>query len=347
MIHGGDIQSFYEEFKRKPLDFSANISPLGIPKKVEEILIQEIKSVEEYPDPLCRILRSKLSEQYAFPTDFFLCGNGAADLIYRIVLAVKPKKALLFVPTFAEYEECLNLVSCEINYYDLKESLEFKVEEDVLNYLKNDTDICFICQPNNPTGQLFPKKLLLKILEKAKEINTILVIDECFIDFLKEEKDHSLLEEIEENSHLIILRAFTKIYALAGLRLGFMLSSNSLLLHKIQKQGQPWGVSTLAQKAGIVALEQREYVEKVKFLIAEERVFLENELNKLGFKVYPSAVNYILFYSQVETLAEQLKEKNILIRDCSNYRGLKKGFYRVAVKDRPSNLLLIQALESR
>lgn len=340
-IHGGDLESYYEEFGNKePIDFSANISPLGIPQAIIDELQKEILSIAHYPDPFCRKLTSKLSEYHNLNSDFILCGNGAADLIYRFVFAIKPKKALLLAPTFAEYEEALDCQACEISYYYLQESNNFVLTDDILEYMTNDIDVIFLCQPNNPTGQIIDIELLEKIIQKADEERILLALDECFVDFLMDEI--SLINHVGQYKNLLIFKAFTKMYALAGIRLGYCITSNLELLELMKKFSQPWAVSTLAQKAGEIALMQTDYVKKVKDIVCCERKFLQDELTKLGFKVYPSYANFVLFFTDYYEFVKQTKENGILVRDCSNYKGLGKGFYRVAVRNRWENEILIE-----
>lgn len=345
MIHGGDIQSYLEKYHKKPLDFSANISPLGVPLALKEHLIQNIDVIETYPDPLCRRLTSQLSIKHGLPSDFFLCGNGAADLIYRLSYGLKPKKALLLAPTFAEYEESLNRIPCHIDYHFLSEHNNFQLDSSFLDKLNTSYDFCVICQPNNPTGQLCDLNLMEKIIQKTKESNIFLLIDECFLDFFPKEAEYTMLRNIEDHSHLFLLKAFTKMYAIPGLRLGYIVSSNIPLLKIMQLEGQPWSVSSLAQEGGLLALNQEKYVEDVRSIIETERLFLTNALKQLGLTVFPSVVNFILFYSTSYDLTERLMNKNILIRDCSNYHGLTKGYYRIAVRSRKENEILLNTLE--
>lgn len=345
--HGGDLESYYEAFGRNNvLDFSANISPFGMPDAIRQCIVEQVDSVEHYPDPFCRRLTKALGEEMSLPASYFLCGNGAADLIYRFVFALKPQKALLLAPTFSEYQESLSCISCEIDYYYLKKEEKFQLNDSVLDRLTEDIDVFFLCHPNNPTGMLTDGNLIQKILEKTKECGILLVVDQCFLDFYSKQKDYSFVCHVEHWDHLLIVQAFTKMYGVPGLRLGYVISSNHLLLEKMRQYAQPWSVSTLAEEVGIVALKQKEYVEKVRDLVVEERIFLEKSLKELGFSVYSSVVNFILFESTILDLEEKMKQKGVLIRDCSNYVGLNSGFYRIAVKNQEENKKMILILKN-
>ena len=222
--------------------------------------------------------------------------------------------------------------------------LNFYLTEDYLAELDDSIDIIFICNPNNPTGLLVEPELLEKILHKTKEDNILFVLDECFNDFLDQPDSYTLKSQIKSADNLFILKAFTKLYAMAGLRLGYGFSANTELLQSMQEVTQPWSVSTPAQYGGIAALKELEYVARTKKIIQEERKFLSNGLKELGLKPLPGQANY-LFFSGPEGLAIKTREYGYMIRDCSNYYGLTKGYYRIAVRLHEENRGLVEALK--
>jgi threonine-phosphate decarboxylase len=334
--HGGNIEQL-----RCILDFSANINPLGVPDSVKKAILGSIADIEKYPDPYCRELRGKLSKHESISADNIVCGNGADDLIFRMVHALKPRKALICVPTFSEYSRALYEVGCEICEHKLSEQNNFDVTESIIDVLDSSLDMCFICTPNNPTGRLIAPELLTKIAAKCSENGIVLVSDECFLDFVSDSESYSLRRYFSESC--IILKAFTKLFAIPGIRLGYALCGSSELTEKIQKSGQFWSVSAPAQAAGIAALYEADYVRKTREYIADERRFLAAELIRLGVKVYDGAANFFLFRSRAG-LAEELLAEGILIRDCQSFSGLTEGFYRVAVRTHDENIRLISAL---
>lgn len=338
--HGGNIY----DYEKKMLDFSANINPFGMPDSVKNAIIENIDKYEVYPDIENRELVYKLSQKFRIGYDNIICGNGAADLIFRTVIALKPKKTLLIAPTFSEYEEALRLCGCEIEYYVLKESDGFCIKPDILNMLNDDFDILFVCNPNNPTGIPIKNEFIKKLYDKCSKHNIILAIDECFSDFLVNEDEVSMVTYLNSMPNIIIFKAFTKIYAMAGIRLGYMLCGNSLTARKIKSVLQPWSVSTVALKCGVAALDEVEYVEKTKKYITENRKFLTEELKKIGIKVYDSFVNYIFFKTEKEIL-KPLEKKGILIRSCANYSFLDKDYYRIAVRKENENRYFINTLK--
>ena len=291
LVHGGDWAGYRAEFGRDALDFSANVSPLGLPEGVARAITAALPTADRYPDPLCRELRAKLALHEGVPAEQILCGNGAADLIFRLVWAQKPRRALVTAPTFAEYATALESVGCTVERFFLREQEDFAVTDAFCAAIRPGVDMVFLCQPNNPTGQLTTLPLVEQILHRCAACGTLLVVDECFLDFLPDHALHTAKGLLGEGD-LVILKAFTKLYGMAGVRLGYALSADTALLEQMQACGQPWGVSSLAQAAGLAALEETAYVEKVRALIAEQRPRLTTGLRALGLRVLDGRANY-------------------------------------------------------
>lgn len=337
-IHGGDVYSYPEV-----LDFSANCNPYGTPEGVKRAVAEALDEICRYPDVQCRELRKKLSEAEKIDASQIICGNGAADLIFSLVLAKKPRRALLPAPTFAEYEQALKTVGCEITYYYLKEEQGFVPDSGLAEQITEETDLVFFCNPNNPTGVLMDREYLKKLADQCRKCRAFLVLDECFVDFVDEPESFTFKKELENYDQVFILKAFTKKYAMAGIRLGYGLCTDTELLEQMRTVMQPWNVSVLAQRAGVAALEEEIYVKETMRQIHLERKFLKRKLSEAGLKVYASNANYI-FFRGPKALRQQCLEKGISIRDCSNYEGLSEGFYRTAVRTRPENERLLSVL---
>lgn len=337
-VHGGDIYT-YEGM----IDFSANINPFGPSKRVMDAVAASAGRIGSYPDSRCRKLRERLSEKEGVPGESLVFGNGAADLIFSLVFAERPKRALLTAPSFSEYAQALRAAGCEILYHRLREDNGFVLEEDYLKKLTEDVDMIFLCSPDNPTGQELEKGLLLKIIQKCEMHHIRLVLDECFYEFLEQQENVLTPKEALLSPQVFLMRAFTKMHAMPGLRLGYGICADEGLLDRLRTVRQPWSVSVTAQAAGIAALYDTQRVEATRRFAARERKKMERELERMGVIYFPSAANYILLKSEYD-LFELLKKKNILIRDCSNYEGLSKGFYRVAVKNEAENEKLLEAL---
>ncbi len=339
--HGGDVYR-YENY----LDFSSNCNPLGTPRRICAAVERAASSLEAYPDVRCEKLKRALSDYEAVPGKQLILGNGAAELIFSLCLARKPAKALLPAPTFAEYEQALLSVGCQVVYHPLSRENAFVPDASLAARIEQERpDLVFFCNPNNPTGTLSDRSLLGEILAACERIGALLVVDECFLDFVREPETYTMKTALQDTDALFILKAFTKRYAMAGVRLGYGISRNVALLERMQEVTQPWNVSSLAQAAGIAALDLTAYVEEGRQLVFTEREFLQEELTALGFRVCKPAANY-LFFEGPGGLCEALKEEKILIRDCSNYRTLKEGDYRIAVRTHAENLKLLKALES-
>ena len=337
-VHGGDIYS-----KAYRLDFSTNINPFGMPESLKQAAIKGIHASIHYPDVQCRELINAIAKKEEIPSDWIICGNGAAELLFSLVSAKKPQKALLVSPGFAEYEQALKTVNCDIRYYELSKERGFLLGEEYLESLQQDLDIVFLCNPNNPTGLLIPTELLKKIVDICKEKQIFLVLDECFLEFVSDELMNPQKKLLKGMPNVFILKAFTKMYGMPGLRLGYGLCSDIPLLEQMHQMTQPWNVSVPAQFAGVAACKETDFVVKTRIYIAQEREYLSNELKRLKFIVYDSQANYI-FFEAPKNLWDLCEKENILIRDCSNYRGLTKGYYRIAIKTRQENEELIRVL---
>ncbi len=357
--HGGDWASYEMEHGSEPLDFSMNVNPLGMPEGVAKAIASAAKKADRYPDPKCRRLRRALADHEGVPEEWIFCGNGAADIIDRIGAVQKEKGlALVTAPTFSEYGQALRRWGWEVKSLELEECDGFRMVESFLEkmgkLLSENEDqgsgtsgerIVFLCEPNNPTGITTDRKLLDDILRVCREYGAMLVIDECFNGFLDEPEEHTMKDNLEKYPKLIILKAFTKLYGMAGVRLGYCLCSGGEILERLGNAGQPWNVSYLAEEAGLAALKEKNYVDRTRQIIKTERAYLKEQLSLMGVGCVYGEANYILFqWDGGGSLPEMLREKGILIRDCSNYEGLEEGWYRIAVRNHEDNDKLIRCL---
>lgn len=346
-MHGGDIYNSKNLPRgRKIVDYSANINPLGMPERVKKAAKQSLKACEHYPDPFCRELVDRLAVLHKVPSKYLLCGNGAADLLFRLALAVRPRRTLLMAPTFSDYEKAVVAAGSKVDYYPLQEKLNFALDKGILQAITKRIEMVILCTPNNPTGQTISPELLQEIVAKCQTMGIRLLVDECFLDFVAGGERDSLVQKLTDNSQLVILKAFTKIFAMPGLRLGYCLSADESLLEKTRQCGQDWSVSVPAQVAGIAALQETDYVARTQALVATERSYLLTQLQRIGFKVYPGQANYLLIKTQHEMdWVTLLRQRGFLIRDCSNYHNLGPGYFRIAVKDRRNNRELIKTIK--
>ncbi|KJU82327.1 L-threonine-O-3-phosphate decarboxylase [Candidatus Magnetobacterium bavaricum] len=349
MQHGGDIYGLAGSLKvaeRKIVDFSASINPLGISKKVRAEIRTYLKYLPNYPDPQCRRLRRHLSIALGVGADNILCGNGSTELIYLLAklpdISLRPRRALVLGPTFMEYERALAVSGVsDVRVFQLQESVGFRIDVDALKTAMVGCDLAFLCNPNSPTAQHLTRVEVLDVADCAREQQCLLVVDEAFIDFLPQE---SVVAEVVNNPWLIVLRSMTKFYGLSGLRLG-MAVMDVKYVELLQRYKEPWSVNTLAQRAGVTALNDKAYVKQTFEVLRQEKRYVEGQLTKKGIHFYPSAINfYLLKDDRAAMLYEKLRAKGILLRDCSGYRGLDSRFLRIAVKAHRENTILYKAM---
>lgn len=341
--HGGDVYGYQMQFHgREPLDFSANINPRGIPDAVKAAMHKAVDACTRYPDPQCRALKAALGVRWGLPPAAFFCGNGAAEIFYRLVHCIKPRTALLTAPTFGEYEQALSGQDTEIRFHELLPEDGFHLTALFLSDLTPDLELVILCNPNNPTGCTVSEMLMQQILARCKENNTWLVVDECFQDFLM--NPISVRPYLETYDRLVIVRAFTKMYAVPGVRLGWCMAHNPTLIDALHTAGQPWNVSVIAEACGVAALSCENWEQETAVFIKEQREWLIAQLQESGFRVFPAEANYVLFETERTDLKERLMERGILIRSCENYHGLGRGYFRAAVRGKQDNQTLIDQI---
>ena len=352
-IHGGEV---WEVMSRTGLrrdeiiDFSANVNPLGPSPLALESIKNNLDCIPYYPDSDCNLLREAIAKYLGgISRENVILGNGSTEIIHLFaeVFIERGDSALIPVPTFGEYEKAVRKMGGKPRYIRLSRNFHIDLES-FLNEMEG-AKIIFLCNPNNPTSTLILYDSLLKIVEKAYEEEALVFLDESFIEFVDEKKRFSMVREVEKYPNLFVLRSFTKVFGLAGLRVGYGVAHSevaSLLL----RAKVPWNVNCLAQAAAIAALNDDEYLRRTWRLIKDEKAFLLRELRRIkGFKVFPAHANFILInirdsgFTAAE-LKERLLKYGILIRDCSSFRGLDEYYIRVAVRTRWENEKFIKSL---
>ena len=333
--HGGDIYT-----NQVRLDFSANTNPAGTPEAVREAVRSSADNCAAYPDPYCTELRKRIAAAEGVPENAVLCGNGASELIYAFAYSLPAEKpALIVSPAFSDYETALCAAGVRAKHYILSEYSGFRV-----NYPPAGSDLSrygavFLCSPGNPSGVTAD----VNVVRLLAASGVRLFLDLTFLDLTNEPDKYDIPELISAYPRVTALRAFTKSYAMAGLRLGYVLCGDESFLTEMSDKSQCWNVSVPAQAAGIAALGCRKWLRDSVIKISEERARLTEELRKLGIRVFPGEANFLLIYSETDLCGELLK-RGILLRDCSDYIGLRKGFARIAVRTGEENDALISAL---
>ena len=381
-FHGGNIYKIFREKNIKEiLDYSSNINPYGIPESLKKRITENLEILERYPDPDYIELRQKLAHLNKVDMSNIILGNGATEIIFLFMKVINPKKILIAAPTFGEYERAVKAMkrvenssilgnsdkkkddenSCgkqkiKIEYFELKENDDFKLNiHNLKNELEKKYDLLIMCNPNNPTGKFLKLDETEEILKECNKYNTKLFIDEAFIDFLKDGIKESIINTKEDKQNLFVTRAFTKFFAMPGLRLGYGMYFDKELEKKISEKKEPWSVNNIAEMAGLTVLDDTKYIEETLKWIAEEKTYVYEKLNEInGIKPYKTEVNFITVKIEdnfilkglnVKILRGKMIEKGILIRDASNFKFLDERFFRLAIKNRKNNDRVIETLK--
>ena len=352
-MHGGDI---YRQAVSH--DFSVNVNPLGVPERVRTALQAAIGRVEEYPDPQHEKLVHALSETLGVSGDRLLIGNGASELIMAICHAVRPESAMITAPSFSGYRAALHAVlpDSRIFRYDLCGEHAFLPDEGLIAaVLEKKPELLILTDPNNPNGLLVPSELLARLLDACEQTGTLLLLDACFMELAVRDGDMPclVLRDFPSRAPWIELRAFTKSFAIPGVRLGYAVCSGRALADRVRRQLPEWNLSVLAQETGLAVMgtpsgkwDRKQFIEETRLIIDSEKEKIYQELTKMesgDFVIYPSKANFLLLRTKLP-LYDKLLEKGILIRDCSNYPGLDPGYYRIAVRGPEENQKLLQAV---
>lgn len=327
--HGGDIY-------RNPIeyDFSVNVNPLGMPLASIQAAHEGIVLTGRYPDYRAEQLCHAIAKAKNIPADRIIPGNGAAELLYALGQTI-PGKALTIAPTFTGYAEAVAAGGGEMCYAGDEQELLAKLDDSIR--------LVFLCNPNNPTGTLFTREQILRVLAKAEQMQAYVCVDECFLPFLEKEASYSMLPYLAEYPRLLVLRAFTKIYCMAGLRLGYLVCGEAELQSKIRARIQPWNTSIPAQMAGIAALSDTEYLAKTRENLQEERAYLVPRLRELVAEVYDGYGNFLLFRDETD-LKEQMLDVGVLIRACDDFAGLDDTYFRIGIRSHSENQEFIRRL---
>lgn len=336
--HGGDI---YENGIR--LDFSANVNPFGMPEAAVKEGMNAVRYSGFYPDPYCTELRTALGKRDRVDPDNILCGAGITEIIYLLMSRFGIKKITILDPSFSEFAYAARICGKEVQHIVLKEEDDFRPDENIINRIDEDTGMVCFSSPSNPSGTVYSEEFIKKLIDHCHERQIMILADEAFRDCCENRIRYDLTKYLPDHPGMILLRAFTKSHAMAGLRFGYMIGADRAGIWTLRDMIQPWNVSLPAQWAAQAACDDRLYLKRFREFLREEKPYVSRNLRALGFRVFPSEANYFLFKGEAG-LKEKLLEKKILIRDCSDYEGLSEGFYRIAVRKHEENEILMKTL---
>ena len=353
-VHGGEVldAAVKSGLKREEiLDFSSSVNPLGPSKKALKAAKAAFPEIPAYPDSSSVALRKAIASHYTgISKGNVVVGNGSTELMYLFAEAFlkNGEVALIPAPTFGEYESAVRKTGETPRFLKLDEN--FNVDASVFKREMAEAKIVFLCNPNNPTSMLIKPETLRGIVEEAEAHDSLVFLDEDFLEFVDNERTLSLIGKIKSHPNLFILRSFTKIYGLTGLRVGYGVADEEII-SVLGCAKIPWNVNCLAQAAAVAALKDEEHLEVTRELIRREKAWLAEQFAGFGsFRVYPPDANF--FFIDIRksgltatALTGKLLRQGIMIRDCTSFHGLDQYFIRVAVKTHAENVRLIDALK--
>lgn len=334
--------------ERPVLDFSVNLNPLGPPGIILERWKDLIDCIENYPTIDGAGIAYYYHEKFGIPQKNLLAGNGSTEIIYLVPRALGLKRVLIINPSYNDYSRASLMAGARVIRYN--QSLENKsspIDKDkVLETLK-EAEALWIGNPNNPTGSLFPKELILEIAKKFPD--KWIIVDEAFMEFVEEREKFSLIGPRPEQN-ILVIHSLTKFYSLAGLRLGCIIG-NEEVISRLRGTKEPWTVNGIAEKIAPLLLECEDYDKKSRSLITGERQRLFKILESTkGIIPHPSFANFILcqwqFTDKLDDLMRHLLSNGIYVRDCRNFFGLEKNFFRLAIRSPEENDQLIRHISS-
>ncbi len=352
--HGAEVYGAAAECGIKPqeiLDFSSSVNPLGPSQKALDAAKDAFCTIAAYPDSTSTALREVIASRHKGITkDNIVVGNGSTELMYLFAEAFlrKGEKALMAAPTFGEYEAAVRKTGESVKFVRL--TAPFQIDAEAFKSAMAGCKMLFLCNPNNPTSKLIPKTTLTEIFDVALAQDILLFLDEDFLEFVDNEKELSMIGKLDKYPNLFILRSFTKIFGLTGLRIGYGITSKEiadvLMCSKI-----PWNVNCLGQAAAVAAIQDDTHLQITLELIKNEKKWLHNELAQFsGLRFEAPDANF--FFINIENtgltanaLKHRMLKEGILIRDCSTFVALNEFYIRVAVKTHEENVRLIEAFK--
>lgn len=352
-FHGSDLEKIEQVFgipKEEIVSYSANVNPLGISRKLRDVLSEHLDAITRYPDREYTKLRQCIAEYTHAQPENIIMGNGSTELISLFIQTNHPKKAMILGPTYSEYERAINLEGGSCIYFPLKEEHDFQPNVDSLCCQLNDNlDLLVLCNPNNPTSTAMSKKDMRRVLDACLEHGIFVMVDETYVEFAPDEKAVTSVSLTNYYSNLIILRGTSKFFASPGLRLGYAITGNRDVARAINSRKDPWTINSLAEIAGQIMFQDEEYIRDTKKLISSERSRIYQELSGWdSVKVYEPAANFILMKIlrddvDADMLFEHCIRKGMMIRNCNTFPFLDSHYVRFCIMSPKDNDRLLDA----
>ena len=353
-FHGSDLEKVEQQYgiRRENIrPFGSNVNPLGMSPVMKRALQEHIDVLTEYPDREYKELKEAIHTYTGASTSHILPGSGTTELIVTFINTIKPKKTIIVEPTYSEYKRDLKAVKSEIIDYVLTEETEFQLDvRDLCLQIDESVDMIILCNPNNPTSTCITTKQLQELADKCKACYAFLLVDETYVEFVKDVSLVSAIPLVEHYNNLIVLRGVSKFFAAPGLRLGYACTSNEKLVLYIRRHTHPWSISSLAAYAGTVMFTDVEYRKRTRDLISQENSLICSALRaRKTLKVFTPAANFVLLKLQKEGMTsakvfDHCIRKGLMIRDCSNFLGLGSEYIRFCFLRPEDDDLLVNTL---
>ena len=355
-FHGSDLEKsadYYHLDKEKIVLFGANVNPLGLSGQVKKDLAEQLDIISSYPDRDYTDLKKAIAAYTNTSPEHIVVGNGSTELISLLISQRAPKRALLLGPTYSEYARELNLVGGTLEYYNLKEEQDFRLDiSDLTDTLKSDIDLLIICNPNNPTSSAISTADMKKLLTVCRSLGIFVMIDETYIEFAPKGTALSAVPLVPEFDNFMVIRGVSKFFAAPGLRFGYGLTSNQAFLQTLLTHQNPWSLNSVGAYAGERMLKDTDYIKKTWTLIDSERTRMCTKLSGLDtVKIYPAYANFVLVRILKEGLTsfdvfEKAIHQNLMIRDCSSFESLNGEYVRFCIMNPEDNDRLLDVFRS-
>ncbi len=336
-FHGSDLEviaKHYHMDKDSIIPYASNVNPLGISPMARQALIDNIDAIKAYPDRDYISLKTSIAKYCKAAPEQLILGNGTSNLIRLILETISPAKTMIIAPTYAEYARSAKLVDSEVETYMLKNEDDFVLDVDLfLNALNESLELLIICNPNNPTGQALTNAQIESILKRCFDLDIQVMIDETYVEFVKDVDEISSISLTQKYTNLVVLRGVSKFFAAPGIRLGYAVTSNRQLLEATSNGKIPWNINTYASVAGVM-FEDEHYINLTKSLIQTERNLIFSALSsRKTIKVFRPSANFVLIKLLKEDLTasevfDYCIKKGFMIRDCTDYAGLGEKYIR-------------------
>ena len=346
-VHGG------QAWRLKDVeDYSHNLNPFGPPEDIKEIIDSSISGIDHYPDDDCAELKDVISKRFSVPRDSVIIGSGSSDIIrmFPNTFIDSGEKAVISVPSFAEYSHQCRVAGCDIVWNDLPREDGFRIDYDKLKQRAKGAKAVYICNPNNPTGMIERRKDILSFVDHCASEGTMVFLDETLLELVPGYKDITCSGYVSRYQNLVVACSLTKSFAIPGIRIGFGFADPALI-DEMNKVRMTWNVGTMEQNVAKVLIRDRmDHVEKAAELMASESRWMYSQLEDIGFPIVDS--DSYFYFNPLDGIGMDAKEfvsrmlkSSIMVRDCSSFGPSFTSFVRFCVKDRKRNERFVKAVE--